>query len=131
MLNRALRALEEDTIINMGFFIHDLHQRIQELHRQQVGGYHEKTFTVYRGQGLSTTDFDKLQQPKGRLMSFNNFLSTSCKTCLNKSRHDRYPISNNHRSFYLVYTIRLDSEGQLLQERRRNLILNEHRLSNG
>jgi hypothetical protein len=32
---------------------------------------------VYRGQGLSTADFDKLQKTTGGLMSFNNFLSTS------------------------------------------------------
>jgi tetratricopeptide (TPR) repeat protein len=77
MLNRALRNLEGDTIINMGFFIHDLHRQIEELHKKQVSSYHGKPFFVYRGQGLSTTDFDKLQKTKGGLMSFNNFLSTS------------------------------------------------------
>jgi tetratricopeptide (TPR) repeat protein len=77
MLNRALRTLEGDTIINMGFFIRDLHQQIEELHQQQVGSYHGKSFTVYRGQGLLKTDFEKLVKSKGGLMSFNNFLSTS------------------------------------------------------
>jgi tetratricopeptide (TPR) repeat protein len=77
MLNRALRNLEGDTIINMGFFIHDLHRQIEGLHKKQVRSYHGKPFIVYRGQGLSTTDFDKLQKTKGGLMSFNNFLSTS------------------------------------------------------
>jgi tetratricopeptide (TPR) repeat protein len=33
--------------------------------------------TVYRGQGLSKADFQKLKETKGGLMSFNNFLSTS------------------------------------------------------
>jgi tetratricopeptide (TPR) repeat protein len=79
MLNRALRTLEADTIINMGFFIRDLHQEIEELHRNQVGKYHGKPFIVYRGQGLSKFDFDKLQKTKGGLISFNNFLSTSKK----------------------------------------------------
>ena len=36
MLNQALRALEGDTIINMGFFIRDLHRQIQQLHLQQT-----------------------------------------------------------------------------------------------
>jgi hypothetical protein len=31
MLDRALRLLEVDTIINMGFFIRDLHYQIQQL----------------------------------------------------------------------------------------------------
>ncbi|CAF3776461.1 unnamed protein product [Adineta steineri] len=77
MLNYALRSMEADTIINMGFFIHDLHEQIQQLHQQQLNSYHGKPFTVYRGQGLSKTNFEKLQKTKGGLMSFNNFLSTS------------------------------------------------------
>jgi tetratricopeptide (TPR) repeat protein len=77
MLNRTLRTLEVDTIIKMGFFIRDLHKQIQELHQEQVGNYHGEPFIVYRGQGLSKTDFEKLVETKGGLMSFTNFLSTS------------------------------------------------------
>jgi hypothetical protein len=77
MLNRALRTLEADTIINMGFFIRDLHRQIEQLYRKQVSSYHAKLFIVYRGQGITTTDFEKLVQTKDGLMSFNNFLSTS------------------------------------------------------
>ncbi|CAF3974790.1 unnamed protein product [Adineta steineri] len=77
MLNYALRSMEGDIIINMGFLIHDLHQQIQQLHQQQINSYHGKPFIVYRGQGLSKTNFEKLQKTKGGLMSFNNFLSTS------------------------------------------------------
>ncbi|CAF1431081.1 unnamed protein product [Adineta steineri] len=79
MLNRALRTLDADIIVNMGFFIHDLHQQIDKLHQEQLLNYHGKPFLVYRGQGLSITDFDKLKKTKGGLMSFNNFLSTSTK----------------------------------------------------
>jgi tetratricopeptide (TPR) repeat protein len=77
VLNRALRKLEADTIINMGFFIRDLHQQLEELHQEQVGTSHGQPFILYRGQGLSKTDFEKLLKSKGGLMSFNNFLSTS------------------------------------------------------
>ena len=77
MLNRALRLLEADTIIKMGFFIRDLHQEIQQLYDKQISNYPEKCFIVYRGQGLSIEDFKRLQQSKGGLLSFNNFLSTS------------------------------------------------------
>jgi tetratricopeptide (TPR) repeat protein len=79
MLNRALRTLEGDTIINMGFFIHDLHRQIEDLHRKQVSSYQGKPFIVYRGQGLLTVDFEKLRKTKGGLISFNSFLSTSKK----------------------------------------------------
>ena len=79
MLNRALRLLEADIIVNMGFFIHDLHQQLKQLHQEQVRNSGGRAFLVYRGQGLSTTDFEKLQKSQGGLMSFNCFLSTSTK----------------------------------------------------
>ena len=78
MLNRALRMMEVDLIIKMGFFVRDLHQHIAALHSEQYGGQnHYSSFTVYRGQGLSQTDFEQLMKTQGGLISFNNFLSTS------------------------------------------------------
>jgi tetratricopeptide (TPR) repeat protein len=79
MLNRALRTLEGDTIVQMGCYIHDLHRQIEELHQKQIGTYQGKSFIVYRGQGLSTVDFEKIRKTKGGLISFNSFLSTSKK----------------------------------------------------
>jgi hypothetical protein len=78
MLNRALRLMEVDLIIKMGFFVRDLHNHIVALHAEQYGGHHHSnSITIYRGQGLSQTDFDQLTKTQGGLMSFNNFLSTS------------------------------------------------------
>ncbi|CAF2126843.1 unnamed protein product [Rotaria magnacalcarata] len=78
MLNRSLRMMEIDLIIRMGFFIRDLHDTISKLHREQFCGHaNMASFTVYRGQGLSKTDFDKMTRTQGGLLSFNNFLSTS------------------------------------------------------
>jgi tetratricopeptide (TPR) repeat protein len=79
MLNRALRNRNVDIIIKLGFFIRDLHNQIVQLHAEQYSGHHKsKSFTVYRGQCLSQTDFDQLRKQKGGLLSFNHFLST-CK----------------------------------------------------
>ncbi len=66
MLNRALRKQEVNTIIKMGFFIQDLHQQIQQLNLQQFDDSQIQTLTVYRGQGLSREDFEKLQKNKRR-----------------------------------------------------------------
>jgi tetratricopeptide (TPR) repeat protein len=67
-----------DIIIQMGFFIGDLHRHIETLHQEQVSGDQiGKTLTIYRGQALSTVDFKTLKDTKGGLLSFNNFLSTS------------------------------------------------------
>jgi tetratricopeptide (TPR) repeat protein len=77
MLNRALRTQELDTIIKMGFFICDLHRHIEQLHTDEFKNRLFEPYTVYRGQGICKTDFDKMIRSKGGLMSFNNFLSTS------------------------------------------------------
>ncbi|CAF0735391.1 unnamed protein product [Adineta steineri] len=78
MLNRALRLMNGDTITRMGFFIGDFHRQIEQLYKKQyVGPTTADTFTVYRGQGLSTGDFEQMMKTKSGLISFNNFLSTS------------------------------------------------------
>ncbi|CAF0970995.1 unnamed protein product [Adineta steineri] len=78
MLNRALRLMNGDIITHMGFFIGGLHRQIEQLHKEQyAGATAANTFTVYRGQGFSTEDFEKMSKTKGGLISFNNFLSTS------------------------------------------------------
>jgi tetratricopeptide (TPR) repeat protein len=78
MLNRALCTLDVNIIIMMGFFITDLHRHIERSHTKQFGSHSQsQVLTVYRGQGLSKTDFDQLVKTKGELMSFNSFLSTS------------------------------------------------------
>ncbi|CAF4866765.1 unnamed protein product [Rotaria sp. Silwood1] len=78
MLNRALRLMEVDTIIKMGFFIHDLHHQLVKLHSKQSSEYHQlQRFTIFRGQGLPKTDLDNMLETQNGLISFNNFLSTS------------------------------------------------------
>jgi len=78
MLNRALRLMDVDIIIQMGFFICDLHKNIADLHSKQFSGQtSSQSFTVYRGQNLSQADFNQLKQNQGGLLAFNNFLSTS------------------------------------------------------
>jgi tetratricopeptide (TPR) repeat protein len=74
MLNRALRLMDMEIIIKMGFFIRDLHRHIEQVYSE----YHfEQLLTLYRGQGLSKTDFEQMMKTKGGFISFNNFLSAS------------------------------------------------------
>ena len=68
MLNRALRQMEIDIIIKVGFFISDLHHQIEQLHIEQYGDNEQfETFVVYRGQGLPPTDFDRIQKTDRRI----------------------------------------------------------------
>ncbi|CAF1220026.1 unnamed protein product [Didymodactylos carnosus] len=65
MLNKALQTMEIDLIIKMGFFIRDLHEHIARLHFEQHDEQkHSTSFTVFRGQGLSPTEFDQLMETK-------------------------------------------------------------------
>ena len=106
MLNRALRLLEVDTILAIGFFMKDLHQHIKQLHREQFNS-HSSTFLVYRGQGLSKEDFNKLKASTGGLISFNNFLSTSQK------RHVSLGFARNalgnSESVGILFVMKIDS----------------------
>ena len=77
MLNRALRTLDVDIIMKMGFFLKDLHEDIKRLQSQRMAPQTQQAFTIYRGQGLSIDEFEQLLKTKGGLMSFNNFLSTT------------------------------------------------------
>ena len=78
MLNRALRTMDADLMVKLGFFISDLHRQIQELHREEFGGNgSNQELTVYRGQGMEKKEFEKMVASKGGLISFNCFLSTS------------------------------------------------------
>jgi hypothetical protein len=78
MLNRAIRTMDVNVIIMMGFFITDLHHHIERLHTEQFGSHPQsQVLTVYREQELFKIDFDQLVKTKGGLMSFNSFLSTS------------------------------------------------------
>ena len=53
MLNRALRTMNADLMVKLGFFIADLHRQIEELHREEFGSNgSDQKFTVFRGQGI-------------------------------------------------------------------------------
>ena len=78
MLNKALRLMNVDIIVKIGFFLRDLYKCITSLHLQRNNeSTSSDSFTVFRGQRLSQTDFDQLKQNVNRLLAFNNFLSTS------------------------------------------------------
>ena len=73
MINKALRTENIDILIKMAFFIRDLHRQIERLYSTQE----HCSMIVYRGQGMTTNQFEKLYNCKGGLISFQNFLSTT------------------------------------------------------
>lgn len=76
LLNRALRTFQADVIVNMGFYINDLHRHIYRLDQEQRPERGTDKFLVYRGITMFQEDLAKYQDNEG-LISFDSFLSTS------------------------------------------------------
>ena len=74
MINRALRSKCWNYYQNVDFSFRDLHRQIQRLYSES---HDQPLMIVYRGQGMSHANFDKLRENIGGLLSFNEFLSTS------------------------------------------------------
>ncbi|CAF1373514.1 unnamed protein product [Rotaria sp. Silwood1] len=108
MLNRGLRQMDVDIILKMGFFIRHLHQHIKELHSEQQGNM-PTNFQVFRGQGLSMEDFEKMKKTKGGLMSFNNFLSTSRNREISFNNFAR-PAALNTNSVGILFIMNIDTD---------------------
>ncbi|CAF1677957.1 unnamed protein product, partial [Adineta ricciae] len=78
MLNKALRTVDIDAMVNMGFFLRDIHKQIQKLQLEQFSDQSANDiFKAYRGQGLSKEKLKRLIQNEKGLIIFHNFLSTS------------------------------------------------------
>lgn len=75
LLNRALRTQDVKILIKIGFFLHDVHRHIERVHSESR--HSDDVFIVYRGQGMSITEFEKIKRRSGGLFAFNSFLSTS------------------------------------------------------
>ena len=109
MLNRALRLMEVDIILKMGFFIRDLHKHIKTLYIEQQPSIIAATdsFQVFRGQGLSFEDFEKMKKTKSGLMSFNNFLSTSRDPNISLTDFAK-PASTKPNSVGILFVMEID-----------------------
>ncbi|CAF5104950.1 unnamed protein product, partial [Rotaria sp. Silwood1] len=65
-------------------------------------------FQVFRGQGLSIEDFEKMKKTKGGLMSFNNFLSTSRNRQISINNFAR-PAAFNTNSVGILFIMNIDT----------------------
>ena len=73
-VNQALRTQDVEILLKMGFFIQDLHLNIKQRYNEENN---RTPLTLYRGQGLSEINFEKMKNSERGLIGFNSFLSTS------------------------------------------------------
>ncbi|CAF0781664.1 unnamed protein product, partial [Rotaria sordida] len=108
ILNHGLRLMDVDIILKMGFFIRHLHQHIRHLYCEQQSGKITASFEVFRGQGLSIEDFNKMIQTNGGLMSFNNFLSASRNRQISLEKFARPAALRNVNSVGILFIMTID-----------------------
>ncbi|CAF2113998.1 unnamed protein product [Rotaria magnacalcarata] len=109
MLNRALRLMDVDSIFKMNIFIRHLHKDIEALYCEQKSTKTYATlFQVFRGQGLSFDDFEKVKKTEGGLMSFNNFLSTSLERQVSFGFAESIAINTDLKSMGILFAMTID-----------------------
>ncbi|CAF1061829.1 unnamed protein product [Rotaria sordida] len=109
ILNRGLRLMDIDIILKIGFFVRNLHHHIDNLyHEQQSSKKTTSTFKVFRGQGLSLADFEKMKKTKGGLMSFNNFLMTSLNRKVSLDDFARPAAVKNPQTVGILFIMTID-----------------------
>jgi hypothetical protein len=77
IINKALRNQDIITLYYLRYFLKDLHLQLEKYYFEQSSNSSLKTFSVYRGVGLTNDQFEKLEI--GGLVSFSEYLSTSKK----------------------------------------------------
>ncbi|CAK9188740.1 unnamed protein product [Sphagnum troendelagicum] len=75
MVNKALRTQDHLTLYALRLFIRDLHRQL--AHLQADSEPRSNKLVLFRGQGLTKSDFEKLNSNNSGLLSMNTFLSTS------------------------------------------------------
>ncbi|CAF4982851.1 unnamed protein product, partial [Rotaria sp. Silwood1] len=77
LLNKALRVQNIDILFSFRFFIKDMFKSLTEEHKKMKRSLTDHFIRVYRGQIISTDEFDRIQKSIGEFISINSFFSTS------------------------------------------------------
>ncbi|CAF0995776.1 unnamed protein product [Adineta steineri] len=79
LLHQALRAEDIDTIFKLRYYIYDLHNQLAQLHTSYLYSLpsDQPILTLYREQRMKITELTRLQENINKLISMNNFLSTT------------------------------------------------------
>ncbi|CAF1686578.1 unnamed protein product [Rotaria magnacalcarata] len=114
MLNRSVQLMDVEVIGKMNFFFRHLYKEIELLHREQQQQQQQlstKTpparFRVFRGQGLSLENFEKMKKTEGGLLSVNNFLSAS-RNSKTSFHNYAYPATRHPDLVGILFVITID-----------------------
>ena len=83
LLNRALRTRDISIIFQFRFVLVDLHNRLSDLHTKYIQSLDQtSSLTVYRGQGLTVAELNKLKTNIHGQIAMNSFTSTSTSSAI-------------------------------------------------
>jgi len=83
LLNRALRTRDISIIFQFRFVLVDLHNRLLDLHVKYIQSLDKTTsLIVYRGQGLTITELNKMKDNINGRIAMNSFTSTSLSSAI-------------------------------------------------
>ncbi|CAF1005898.1 unnamed protein product [Rotaria sp. Silwood1] len=74
LFNKALRTRDIISIFKFRFFIIDLQKQLEQLYDEEIMQY---LSLVYRGQKISSLEFNKLEKSIGKYISVNTYFSAS------------------------------------------------------
>ncbi|CAF1160522.1 unnamed protein product [Didymodactylos carnosus] len=77
LLNKALRIQDIDILFAFRFYITDIFNKLDEEHKKFKNSLIEQFIRVYRGQVISTDEFNRMRKSIGEFISINSFFSTS------------------------------------------------------
>jgi hypothetical protein len=75
MINKSLSILDIETLYEMRMIIRDIHYEVEKRWVEEQEN--SSLQWLYRGQKMSTKEFEKLKSNSGGLFSISNFFSTT------------------------------------------------------
>ncbi len=114
ILSKAMRIDDNDTLLQLQFFIFDIHQQLKQLHTQSL---HAEPMVAYRRQGLSSEELDKLKSNLGGLILISHFFLTYiCKDTALSSLHRRVNVKSVLFQIEIDPTIKTNTSYAFIQQ---------------
>ncbi|CAF1412121.1 unnamed protein product [Adineta steineri] len=111
ILHQALRIEDIDTIFKLRYYIYDLHNQLAQLHRSYLYSLpsDQPILTLYRGQRMKITELTRLQENVDKLISMNNFLSTTNNVTAAVFFAGDGSLNNTDEEISVLYQITIDT----------------------
>ena len=103
-INQILRSSDIDQMFKFRYILTDIYQHLKQSRRQhRNSSFYSETETYYRGQIVTTEQFEYLKQIRGNIFSINTFLSTTSSMQVALMYAGKHP--DNQDTISIVFSI--------------------------